>query len=207
MALRSQTDTSALVTRILELLTNIYSEGSEVKLLWVPSHIGIEGNEKADEAARAAVHSSCVRPLKVEADDFKPLINRIVSEEWQGRWDKEPDCALRRLHPNTSTWESSNRRNRVEEVALTRLRIGHCYATHSHLLTKGAPPVCDHCGAPLTVKHVLSPRDICEPLRAEKLRYFPDVCMGEVLGNQATVPIKKVLLYLRGIHFNIVYRP
>ena len=207
MALRSQTDTSALVTRILELLTNIYSEGSEVKLLWVPSHIGIEGNEKADEAARAAVHSSCVRPLKVEADDFKPLINRIVSEEWQGRWDKEPDCALRRLRPNTSTWESSNRRNRVEEVALTRLRIGHCYATHSHLLTKGAPPVCDHCGAPLTVKHVLSPRDICEPLRAEKLRYFPDVCMGEVLGNQATVPIKKVLLYLRGIHFNIVYRP
>ena len=91
MALRFQTNTSALVTRILELLTNICSEGSEVKLLWVPSHIGIEGNEKADEAARAAVRSSCIRPLKVEADDLKPTINRIVSEEWQGRWDREKD--------------------------------------------------------------------------------------------------------------------
>ena len=207
MALRCQVNPSALVTRILELLTTTCSQGGEVKLLWVPSHVGIEGNEKADGAARAAARSSHVRCLKVEADDFKPLINRVVAQEWQNRWDREPDCALRRLHPSISSWESSSRRNRVEEVALTRLRIGHCHATHSHLLTAGAPPVCEYCGAPLTVRHVLSPRDICEPLRAKKLQYLPDATLEEVLGNQATIPIKKVLSYLRSINFNIIYKP
>ena len=37
-------------------------------------------------------------------------------------------------------WESSSRRSRIEEVALTRLRIGHCHATHSHHFIRSEPP-------------------------------------------------------------------
>ena len=142
----------------------------------------IQGNEKADAAAKVASRSAHNRPLKVEANELKPTISRLILDEWQARWHNEPDCALRRLRPNINRLESSSRRSRIEEVALTRLRIGHCHATHSHHLTSSEPPVCDHCSARLTVKHVLSPSDICEQLRAIKSRYFHNAPLDDVLG-------------------------
>ena len=205
MALRNQSISCTLVLRILELLTEISSDGGEVTLLWVPSHVGIDGNERADEAAKVASRSSHIRPLKVEADDLKPVIKRLVRSEWQSRWDSEADCALKRIRPNIDIWESSCRRSRTEEVALTRLRIGHCYATHSHLLTSSEPPVCTHCKAPLTVRHVLSPSDGCLQLRTTRRRFFQDASLGDILGNEAMIPITQVLSYLRDIKFSIVY--
>ena len=119
-------------------------------MLWVPSHVGIEGNEKADKAAKAASRSSRTRSLEMEADDLKPEITKVILAEWQDRWQSEPECALRRLRPNLGRWESSSNRNRYEEVAphrarslvtrslvtstsqVTRLRSGRCHATHSH---------------------------------------------------------------------------
>ena len=207
MALRNQRISSALILKILDLLTDICSAGCEIKFLWVPSHVGIEGNERADDAAKIASRSTHIRPLKVETSDLKPAINRLVLDEWQSRWEGEPDCALKRIRPSTDRWESSCRRNRVEEVALTRLRIGHCYATHSYHLTNTDPPVCTHCGSQLTVKHVLSPRDCCHELRTIKRRFFQDATLDNLLGNEATVPIQQVLAYLRHIRFEIIYNP
>jgi ribonuclease HI len=205
MALRSQLISSSLILRTLELLTELSSAGVEVKLLWVPSHVGVQGNERADEAAKVASRSSNIRRLKVEADDMKPSINRLLLDEWQSRWQNEPDCALKRLRPRVEPWESSSRRRRIEEVALTRLRIGHCHATHSYLLTGSEPPVCVHCDARLTVRHVLSPGDSCEQLRATRLNFFPDASLDDILGSFPTVAIPQVLAYLRHIRFDVVY--
>ena len=136
-----------------------------------------------------------------------PSQYRLVLDEWQSRWSAEPDCALRQIRPAITKWGSSSRRSRVEEVALTRLRIGHCHATHSHHLTNSEPPVCAHCGARLTVKHVLSPNDVCAQLRAVKAQYFSNTSVDDVLGDTAAVCIRQVLSYLHDIGFNIVYNP
>ena len=207
MALRNQHISSVLILKILELLADVCSGGCEIKLLWVPSHVGIEGNERADVAAKVASRSPHIRPLKVEVGDLKPAINQLLLDEWQSRWDSEPDCALKRIRPRINRWESSSRRNRTEEVALTRLRIGHCYATHSYHLTNTDAPVCTHCSTQLTVKHILSPRDCCEQLRTIKRRFFHDVPLDDILGNEATIPIQLVLAYLRHIRFEIIYSP
>ena len=44
---------------------------------------------------------------------------------------------------------------RAEEVVITRLRIGHTKATKSHILSRGPPTVCYHCGQTLTIDHML----------------------------------------------------
>ena len=80
-ALRSQSIASSLVFQILELLTSIHSDGGEVKLLWVPSYVGVEGNERADEAAKATSRFSRIRSLGVEADDMKAAIGHIILAE------------------------------------------------------------------------------------------------------------------------------
>ena len=206
MALSSQLISSSLILQILELLNRHplrWNRGEAP--LGAQSCRCRESNERADEAAKAASRSPHTRSLKVEVDDLKPSINRLVLDEWQSRWHSEPDCALKRIRPNIGRWESSSRRSRTEEVALTRLRIGHCYATHNHLLTSCQAPVCTHCNAPLTVRHVLSPRDGCVQLRATRRRFFPDASLDDILGNEAMIPITQVLSYLRAIQFNIVY--
>ena len=44
---------------------------------------------------------------------------------------------------------------RAEEFVITRLRIGHTKATKSHILSRGLPTTCQHCGQTLTIEHML----------------------------------------------------
>ena len=44
---------------------------------------------------------------------------------------------------------------RADEVVITRLRIGHTKATKSHILPRGPPTACHHCGQTLTIEHML----------------------------------------------------
>jgi ribonuclease HI len=49
---------SPLVMRILELHTSIINSGKTIVFCWLPSHVGISGNEAADRAAKAALDSA-----------------------------------------------------------------------------------------------------------------------------------------------------
>ena len=49
-------------------------------------------------------------------------------------WDTAVDNKLHSIKPILSEWRPAYRMDRKEEVVLTRLRIGHSYATHSFLL-------------------------------------------------------------------------
>ena len=44
---------------------------------------------------------------------------------------------------------------RKDEVVLCRARIGHTHLTHSYILRKDPPPLCEHCQCILTVHHIL----------------------------------------------------
>lgn len=51
------------------------------------------------------------------------------------------------------TWDTLNRR---EQAVITRLRIGHTRLTHTHLITKENPPLCNTCDTQITVEHILN---------------------------------------------------
>ena len=70
-------------------------------------------------------------------------------------WDIAIDNKLHSIKPILGEWRPACRINRKEEVGLTRLRIGHSYATHSYLLKGEEQPMFIHCDAPFTIKHVL----------------------------------------------------
>ena len=63
---------------------------------WLPSHVGIRGNEKADTAAKSAL---LLQPtnLKLPYTDFKPAINKYLFNKWQLVWDTAVD---NKLHPS-----------------------------------------------------------------------------------------------------------
>ena len=65
---------------------------------------------------------------------------------------------MNKLHPVKPVLgdrQSSYRRGRKDEVVLCRTRIGHTHLTHSYILKKDPPPLCEHCQCILTVRHIL----------------------------------------------------
>ena len=38
---------------------------------------------------------------------------------------------------------------------ITRLRIGHSFITHSHLLNNSPPPICPHCNVSHSIEHII----------------------------------------------------
>lgn len=60
-----------LIYKIIKSYLEPMSLGNKIKLVWVPSHIGIYWNEKADVSARCAVESNDTPDIKtVFTDDF-----------------------------------------------------------------------------------------------------------------------------------------
>ena len=121
---------------------------------WVPRHIGIRGNEKADSAARSALDLPCVKVV-VPNPDFKHKINQCIISTWQDDWNGAITNKLHSVTPVLVDWQSSYRRCRKDEVVLCRVRIGHTHLTHSYILRKDPPPQCEHCQCILTVQHIL----------------------------------------------------
>ena len=120
---------------------------------WLPSHVGIKGNEADDVKAKASLDLE-ISNFKLPRTDFKTFINRYILSKWQLSWDR---ATFNKLHV-IKTFIGKNtiyRSLRREEVVLTRLRIGHTRLTHTYLLKREDQPFCIRCNEPFTVKHFL----------------------------------------------------
>ena len=129
-ALDNQETDNPLTTKLLYKLSGI-CENDDVVFCWLPSHIGIRGNEEADKAAKEAL-SLDVLPFKVPFNDFKPLINDIIQDVWLRSWNDPANQynKLFSIRPKTSEWLPGSRSSRREQIVLARLRIGHTLITH-----------------------------------------------------------------------------
>ena len=87
-AISGQDWTLPLVLYILERL-NWLVQYQEKRILfyWIPSHVGIIGNEKADTAAKAGL-SKRVTNVPIPYGDFRKHINSLLKRKWQSQWDK-----------------------------------------------------------------------------------------------------------------------
>ena len=69
--------------QILEKCHALQVEGKSVQFCWVPSHVGIKGNETADCAAKAALQLPISTNIQIPYTDLKHTINIYLSRIWQ----------------------------------------------------------------------------------------------------------------------------
>ena len=209
LALRLFNHDSPLIQDILKCLTSLGRDGKSVQFCWIPSHVGISGNEFADAAARRAAAAPCTRRLPLPARDFYPAAKSFAMSQWQRIWEDQRNNKLKDLKPTLKSWPSSCRRKRHEEVALCRLRIGHVYATHKYLLCGDDRPECPRCRVPLTVEHVLLR---CPQHHASRRRHLgritSDVTLRHLLGDDSVwIRTGSLFSYIMDIKFAVVYSP
>ncbi|GFT58124.1 putative RNA-directed DNA polymerase from transposon X-element [Trichonephila clavipes] len=83
-----------VVCTILDITSRLYSKGFDIVFCWLPSHVGIIGNEQADSAAKSATTHL---PLAVPLSDMKRVIMHHIFKIWQESWSQQLDntnCTL-----------------------------------------------------------------------------------------------------------------
>ena len=108
-ALQSKDSSTPLFTRLLDKM-NILSKNNSIILTWIRRHIGIQGNERADKAAKKAPQTH-ISNTKILYTDLKQFINKFISQKWQKSLDDQTQNKLHHIQNTIGEWPAGYRRN------------------------------------------------------------------------------------------------
>uniref|UniRef100_A0A1I8I140 RNase H domain-containing protein n=1 Tax=Macrostomum lignano TaxID=282301 RepID=A0A1I8I140_9PLAT len=115
-----------------------------IRLTWVPAHVGVEGNERADAAANRAVN------LRQEEQAIPLCTAKALIHRSRRRLDRD-------FWGRSAPWTHPDCISRAEATAVCQLRAGcssPCAATR-HRIGIADSPRCPDCGEPNTESHLL----------------------------------------------------
>jgi len=110
---------------------NFNRQGKTVAFQWVPSHVGIHGNETADLLAKKAtiLQNKQQTPLNFET------IKRLIKQRTQKKFSQEAIASSNKTQWQNikTTWENNKNKPRKQAVANFRLNTGHdCLSVRLH---------------------------------------------------------------------------
>ncbi|KAI5753545.1 hypothetical protein M8J77_001177 [Diaphorina citri] len=169
------------------------STDSSIEFLWCPSHVGIAGNESADEEAKLAINNN-ITHHELFYDEIKVVTKKIFYEEWNTKWANinPNENKLRKIKDSVYPWKSSCRKSRLDEVCLMRMRVGHSKITHSHLFRREERPTCEQCQESMTIEHILIS---CRNMRFRPPSFSSDNISDILKDDEGS--IKEVLQFLK----------
>lgn len=160
--------------------------------MWVPSHVGILGNEYADSAANEAKNRPLLKICTWERRDILNEIYSSLESSYNSRWQSYQHY-YKNVNPIATKPIFPKYSSRNETSTITRLRIGHCKFSHNHLLEKTAAPNCSTCNTQLTISHLL---DVCRLYNNSRTKIFGSNLPSEYLKNTCDNNIKLICKYL-----------
>lgn len=147
-----------LTCRIQCCLAEISAMNRTVCICWVPSHVGIPGNCRADAAAKSAKDNPLITSTQMEQGDMKGLLKEKAHTHWYESRNielKQKDLGEIRDTTGISPW--SRFKDRTVDSAILRLRVGH-HGLNAWLyrFNLSPSPDCGWCpNNPETREHVL----------------------------------------------------
>jgi ribonuclease HI len=174
------------------ILDSINGTDNETTLVWVPSHVGILGNERADRlAAKGTELGATFYDVGIGLQDAYSAVDRYIEKLWQSQWENgQTGSAYRALEPKVTRPLQLVYKSRALETMAHRLRLGSVWL-NACLFKIGCHDtgLCDVCQVNETIDHHLlvcptelsrAVRELCDQLRIEKN-------LGAVLSNIAVL--------------------
>lgn len=158
-AVESPSNTQNAIVNIRNILLHC---PNKIKLMWIPGHVGISGNEHADAAAKNIAITPSLMYDSVSKQDIRAEATRLRLKSLIDDWGMyvhhysainpcrkmmvyDPNIPLRALRP------------------FTRLRLGHTIVTHSYLLQRSPIETCPFCEEASSLTHILRCPTITTP--------------------------------------------
>jgi ribonuclease HI len=149
---------NVVLDEILYNHTILIQMGYDIRVLWIPGHVGIYDNDIVDRAAKAAtelIQPNLTFPLSFtqKSTQYKLKIDRMWQRDWEmgstGRFTYN-------ICPSIKTERRAiSVKSRRDEVVLNRLKLGVCgLPAHMHVIT-GESPECVICKVNENIEHYL----------------------------------------------------
>ena len=199
-AIANYSPSNRLLRKIHLQIHNLIVAGKHVELCWIPAHVGIQGNEEADQAAKQA-RTVTIDCHQIPVSDWVAFVKQPIYEEWQSKWSEEPMTnKLRRIKNTVNSWPSSSQKIRRLEVILTRLRIGHTRFSHGHLMSSPHAPqlLCSRCNVAMTVHHLFGD---CIEFSRQRQVYFGHFNLNQILSEGPEFSLNRILSFLKSTKF------
>lgn len=190
-----------LLRDVVQGIDKLRDAGIRVQIHWIPAHVGVQGNEEADKAAKAAAKGSKVYTRKVYhlLATCKQSLRRRVARQWAGEWENGTSgraTFLLEKEPNPKVLAKHNGIRRPLSSLITQLRTGKIGLAHYlHKIQRRDSPRCPCSQGIQTVRHVLTECSRTQDLRKEVLGRTHDV--RKILKDPALARSAAILM-LRG---------
>lgn len=139
-----------LIQRMLSTTNKIIS------FTWIPSHVGIPGNEKVDSKANeATIPRSSTKITKIKTSDAMNNIKNKLMDTWQNDWSNVPlSNKLRNIKPYVKKRKISLDITRREEVNYPCENRTYSFNSfNSYLISKKPKPSCETFRINLSIRH------------------------------------------------------
>ena len=206
---------SPLILRIKSILFNLSQLNFNIQFLWVPSHIGISGNEYADKLAKLS--SNLISPSfsVIPCSDFTPLLRRHISNMWSNYWNNSPAnfaSRLKSIVPNIKNdlWFSNLFLSRASIIKFNRLRVGHyLLPSHSFKLNLNDSSLCTlNMGESICdLSHILFD---CPSLTSQRIKLFSSlnslktqINLFSILNPRSELVVNLIISFIQEAGFTI----
>ena len=131
-----------LVLKIASLISD--SPPNKIVIQWIPSHMGIKGNELADSLAKESLNLNYITntgynltdAIRISTNHLKQTFLKICNPCHHNNYISFTNSDKIPMHLTLP---------RPQQVTLTRLYLRVTKLTHLHIITKEPPKVCPHC--------------------------------------------------------------
>ena len=144
-----------LLQEVLEIVSNITTK---ITFVWIPSHIGLLGNEIVDKLANSGIDRATVDvAIPLGIGEAMQLAESFVYKQWQNSWTNgSTGRQYYKIEPKVTGGVKYVNKRRGKEVKITRLRLGKCCLNaYLHEIKKHNDGLCVKCNKLETVEHFL----------------------------------------------------
>lgn len=194
-SIQNTNNNSFYPSRIRSLITQ---HAPKIKIMWIPGHSGIKGNELADQAAKSASSMPLILTPNINTTDIKKHLKADLATKQKEHiincspWyqsintnTSHPCDYLKQSHPN---W------TRLDQIKIIRLRLGHTNITHQHYLNPNSIPTCPFCQGDISLNHIFNS---CPSLLQTKQDIFNNTNPLDLLSKPNPDNIQKLILFLK----------